>query len=239
MTIDLRHGDWRKVLLGEGADTLLTDPPYSGRTHQGYRSGDTSGWEEGAASALGVQNVGIEYAAMTPDRAMELAALWAPRVRQWAVIFGDHISFRWHEAAWQAAGWYTFAPVVWTKTNGGPRKAGDGPASTAEHILVARPRSFPRDMGSRPGWYGGPQVSRATVRGQKPEWLIRALLADYSAQGDVIADPYSGSGTTAACAQNMGRHFIGSEVNEQVLAEARRRIEAFALTPYEQGSLPL
>jgi len=44
-----------------------------------------------------------------------------------------------------------------------------------------------------------------------PEWFIKL----FTKEGDVVLDPFVGSGTTASIAQDMGRHFIGIELYEE------------------------
>jgi modification methylase len=61
---------------------------------------------------------------------------------------------------------------------------------------------------------------------QKPEALLyRVMLASTNA-GDVVLDPFFGTGTTGAVAKQMGRHFIGIEQDENYIAAAHARIDA-------------
>jgi len=63
---------------------------------------------------------------------------------------------------------------------------------------------------------------------QKPEALLyRVLLASTNA-GDVVLDPFFGTGTTGAVAKKLGRHFIGIEQDENYIAAAQARIDAVA-----------
>lgn len=107
---------------------------------------------------------------------------------------------------------------------------GDGPASAAIDICVSRPRARRfQSWGSLPGYYFGPgvvrhQKQRSAVRGAKPLWLMRALVRDYSKPGDLVCDPFSGSGTTARACQLEGRRFIGAEVNRETYEAALERI---------------
>jgi site-specific DNA-methyltransferase (adenine-specific) len=63
--------------------------------------------------------------------------------------------------------------------------------------------------------------------------LIKSIIAHSSCAGDRVLDPFMGSGTTGiACAQ-MGRKFIGIEIDEAYFNMACRRIE----DAYRQGDL--
>ena len=57
-----------------------------------------------------------------------------------------------------------------------------------------------------------------------PENLARDHIASWSNQGDLILDPFSGSGTTAKAAKDLGRRFIGIEINPEYCAIAERRV---------------
>jgi modification methylase len=61
---------------------------------------------------------------------------------------------------------------------------------------------------------------------QKPEALLYRVLLASSRPGDVVLDPFFGTGTTGAVAKKLGRHFIGVERNREYLAAARERIAA-------------
>lgn len=57
-----------------------------------------------------------------------------------------------------------------------------------------------------------------------PETLARDVVATWSSPGDVVLDPFSGSGTTAKAAKELGRRFLGLEINPEYCAIAERRI---------------
>lgn len=61
---------------------------------------------------------------------------------------------------------------------------------------------------------------------QKPVKLFMEILEKYSKEGDLVLDPFLGSGTTAIACRKMGRHFIGIEKEPQYVAIARKRIAA-------------
>ncbi|NIJ37057.1 modification methylase [Sphingopyxis panaciterrae] len=60
---------------------------------------------------------------------------------------------------------------------------------------------------------------------QKPEALLYRILLACSNPGDVILDPFFGTGTTGAVAKRLGRHFIGIEREDDYIAAAKERIE--------------
>jgi hypothetical protein len=184
--IKITNKDWREAEWPETVDVLLTDPPYSARTKKGQRTGSS------------IDQSTIQYDHMTQEGAEEIAAFWSKRVRWWAIIFGDHIAFQWHEAAWKRAGWYVFAPIGYVKKHPPPRMRGDGPTTSVEHIMVARPRRKlpPSRSGSRPGHYMARRVRSIGVAGMKNLKTMTDILDDYCLGGDIIADPFSGAGTT-------------------------------------------
>ena len=59
----------------------------------------------------------------------------------------------------------------------------------------------------------------------KPERLIKKFILASSNPGDVVLDPFMGSGTTGVCAKKHGRHFIGFDNNEEYCKLAQGRIE--------------
>ena len=60
---------------------------------------------------------------------------------------------------------------------------------------------------------------------QKPEKLIAKLILASSNTGDMVFDPFLGSGTTAVVAKKLGRHFLGIERERKYVALALKRLE--------------
>ena len=61
---------------------------------------------------------------------------------------------------------------------------------------------------------------------QKPEELLKRIILASSQPGDIVLDPFVGSGTTAAIAKLLRRHWIGIERDEIYTLAARKRVEA-------------
>lgn len=57
-----------------------------------------------------------------------------------------------------------------------------------------------------------------------PEDLARDHILSWSNEGDIVLDPFSGSGTTAKMARELGRHYIGIEVNPDYVEISRKRL---------------
>ena len=58
-----------------------------------------------------------------------------------------------------------------------------------------------------------------------PEALVEDHIKTWSNEGDIVYDPFSGSGTTCKVADRLGRAWFGSEIAEEYQAVALRRIE--------------
>lgn len=220
MTAELRLGDWREVLRDVECDSVITDPPYSDRTHEGQRSGND------------IRVTGINYESMTRENIEELCESWHKRIRRWFVMFGDHNTWSWGESALKRMGLYTFQPVIWVKKDAAPRFSGDGPSSQVEHILVARTRwkPAPGELFFRPGFYIGLTASsrgitRPVTVGAKPLYLARALVRHYSLPGEKIADPFAGGATMLNAARAEGRSAVGAEVRPDTHEAASKLLD--------------
>ena len=70
---------------------------------------------------------------------------------------------------------------------------------------------------------------------QKPEKLLAKFILASSQPGDIIFDPFLGSGTTSVVAQKLGRQFVGVEINPDYGCWAEKRLELARLNPVIQG----
>ncbi|MHA1868724.1 MAG: DNA-methyltransferase [Candidatus Heimdallarchaeaceae archaeon] len=60
---------------------------------------------------------------------------------------------------------------------------------------------------------------------QKPEFLFKRILEVFSNEGDIVLDPFIGSGTTAVACKQLGRNFIGFEINKDYVKIANKRLK--------------
>ena len=70
---------------------------------------------------------------------------------------------------------------------------------------------------------------------QKPEKLLAKIILASSNPGDVVFDPFLGSGSTSVTAKKLGRHYAGIEMNEQYCAWAEKRLEMAGTDKTIQG----
>lgn len=225
---DMRLGDCLDPVTGmasladKSVDHVITDPPYSARTHEG----------QAVDRADGVADLDLCYTHLTPAQVAAVAAEIRRVSRGWALVMTDHSLFPHWEAALPG---YTFAPLPIVMTGMTVRLQGDGPSSWAVWLVVNRPTGFMD--GTKPGAYVGPAAARGEniVPGSKPPWLMEQIVRDYTKPGELICDPYSGGGTTGLAALRMGRRFLGWEQKPahhsfacKRLAAAREQLELCA-----------
>lgn len=237
---DLRCGDYREVMQDAQADVLICDCPYSSKTHDGHRDGVAAadGWvRNNGKTDVRVERQQIEYSGWTPADVDAFVDFWAPRTRGWMVSLTDDVLMPHWKAAMARHNRVTFQDVPAIISGMTVRLCGDGPSSWAIHIVVSRPRTpeFAK-WGTLPGGYYGPS-ERQFITGGKPEWLMRALVRDYSRTGDLIADPCLGGATTGLAALIEGRRFVGSEIDNATFAKAKRRLDR-GFTPVFQFDAP-
>lgn len=250
---ELRLGDYREVLQDVTCDLALCDTPYSATTHKGHDSGTKTAnkktdetWVR-PSDGLRVparKRRTLGYAAWTPKDARECAHTLDLITRGWIVSITDHhLEPAWNRAM-RGCGRYVFDfPIPWVAPGSRVRMTGDGPACWTCPITMGRPRTG-NDRNGRPyakwgalpgayvytsdrGVHGG---NEGEVVGAKPLDLMRALVRDYSREGDMVLDPCAGGGTTLLAAVMEGRRAIGAEMDpatfEKAVARLRRGFTA-------------
>ena len=104
------------------------------------------------------------------------------------------------------------------KVDGKPK---DWEITTEGNYRNTYPSNFWDDI-SIPYWSMPENTAHPT---QKPEKLIAKIILASSNKGDVVFDPFLGSGTTSVVAKKLGRHYIGVEQNQLYCAWAEYRLE--------------
>jgi site-specific DNA-methyltransferase (cytosine-N4-specific) len=148
----------------------------------------------------------------------------------------DLIGVPWRLAfALQAAGWYLRADIVWTKPNCQPESVKDRPTRSHELLfLFSKSEQYhydpaavrgPNGRNLRTVWDIPTQPYKEAHFATFPPALVEPCIALGSEPGDLVLDPFLGSGTTAEVALRMGRRVLGIELNPEYVALARRRLE--------------
>lgn len=207
-------GDCRDILPTlPNSDVVISDPPYGERTHKGART----------ANSLDAST--IDFAPITTNELMSLAKGLVARTNRWVVM-----TCAWqHAAALEDHGLVRLG--VWVKPNGAPQFTGDRPGQGWEAVAVLHREGKKR-------WNGGGHhavwtcpIEQGEHPTQKPLKLVSRWVADFSDPGELICDPFMGSGTTGVACAKLGRRFIGIEQDPKYFELACRRIEAAFAQP--------
>lgn len=135
--------------------------------------------------------------------------------------------------ALQQAGWYLRSDIIWHKPNAMPESVKDRPTRSHEYIfLFTRSEHYfydntavrePGKSNLRSVWNINtrpfPDAHFATF----PPELVEQCLLLSSRPGEIICDPFMGSGTVGAIATQYGRAFLGIELNPEYIEVTRRR----------------
>lgn len=126
-------------------------------------------------------------------------------------------------------GWYLRSVIVWRKPAAVEPMRRDRPAQSHEYLFLLAPSEH--YDASNPGekWWGHTvwdisQDARAIHPAAMPTELARRCVLAGSTPGDVVLDPFAGSGTTGLVAQQQGRNAILLELNPEYMGIARGRI---------------
>jgi site-specific DNA-methyltransferase (cytosine-N4-specific) len=147
----------------------------------------------------------------------------------------DLIGVPWRLAfALQEAGWYLRADIIWNKPNCQPESVKDRPTRSHEYVfLLSKSKDYtynvdairgPNGRNLRTVWDINTQAYKDAHFATFPPALVEPCLALSSSRGDLVLDPFMGSGTTGQVALDMGRRFIGIELNPDYAKIADRRL---------------
>jgi site-specific DNA-methyltransferase (adenine-specific) len=154
----------------------------------------------------------------------------------WAILFCIAEGVQAWRDALQAAGARYKRAMVWTKPDAMPQFNGQGPSIGHEMMVSAwcGPGHSRWNGGGRAGNFEHCKDRNRVHDTQKPIALMNELVALFTSPGDIVLDPFMGSGTTGVSCLMGGRGFIGVEKNEAIFDIACRRMEE----AYAQPQLP-
>jgi modification methylase len=256
---DIRDGDClveMARLPASSVDLVFADPPYnlqlSGELHRPDNSrvdGVEAEWDKFADFAA--------YDRFTRAWLGECRRLLKPTGALW-VIGSYHNIFR-IGAILQDLGFWILNDVVWRKANPMPNFRGRRFTNAHETLLWCAAdrdarytfnyeamKALNDELQMRSDWLipicGGPERlkggdGKKAHPTQKPEALLHRVLLASTRPGDIVLDPFCGTGTTGAVARRLGRRFIGIERDPAYAALARARIAA--VTPADGEAVTL
>ena len=254
---DIIQGDCIAALRGlpdHSVDLVFADPPYNlqlsgdlSRPDQTHVDAVTAAWDQFDSFAA--------YDAFTKGWLTEARRVLKPDGAIW-VIGSYHNIFR-VGAILQDLDYWILNDVVWRKTNPMPNFRGRRFTNAHETLIWAAKSQKSRhifnyeamkalndDVQMRSDWElplctGGERLKQSDGKKahptQKPESLLARVILASTKRGDVILDPFFGTGTTGAVAKKLNRHFIGIEQDATYVKIARQRIAK--VTPIDSADL--
>lgn len=247
-------GDCREVLSAipeKSVDLVFADPPYNLQLRQDlYRPNKTrvaavnDAWDQFSSFE--------EYDAFTRQWLSGCRRVLKDDGAIW--VIGTYHNIHRLGTILQDMGFWLLNDVAWVKTNPMPNFRGVRLTNAHETLIWAAMgkdasytfnhhalKALNEDLQMRSDWVlplcGGPE--RVRINGkkahstQKPEALLYRVLLASTDPGDVILDPFFGTGTTGAAAKRLGRHWIGIEREADYIRLAEERIAAVEPAPPE------
>ncbi len=210
-------------------DLILTDPPYNlsrystGNIRLSWRkdiNNDVADWDK------------VEF--KPSDWVSEFKRILKPTGNIFAFCSYNLIG-KWHEAF--DPEFDTFQFFVWHKTNPVPKVLRAGFLNSCELIVCMWNKGHTWNFSSQremhnfieaPICMGSERVRNPFHPTQKPVRVLEHIIKIASKEGDVVFDPFMGVGSTGVAALNLGRKFIGIEIDENYFRAAERRIREAA-----------
>lgn len=213
------------MLPERSVDHVVSDPPFSERVHVGQSRQDGDG---------GVVPVGLGFGPLSGWLRGVVAGEAMRAARRWVVLKSDlEGTSHWLEDLTTAgARWTRFG--VWWKDGAQPQFTGDRPANGLEGLAIAHA------PGLRVRWNGGGKHARwrhPIARADRihptetPVSLWLDLLEDFTDPGELVLDPFCGSGSLGIACVRLGRRYLGMDNGKDASGKpwaqwAREGIEA-------------
>ena len=203
-------------------DHTISDPPYEAEAHTAFRQTN---------SGEGLVVKSFEFEAMDEMTRKAITQHIVDKTEGWSLFFCQvEANHFWRMAIEEAGGKY-FSTMAWVKPDGKPNFKGNGPGIGFENIVVGWCGE------GKSVWNGGGKTGVFVVNKNedkasgnthmtiKPQKLMLQLVELFTNKGQLIFDPFMGSGSTGVSAVGTGRRFIGVERNPEHFETCCRRIE--------------
>jgi DNA modification methylase len=200
------QGDCKAVLQtlpNESVDFVLTDPPYFVRYRD--RSGRTIANDDNSGSVLSAFS--DLYRVLKPNT--------------FCVSFYGWNSVAMFFEAWKRAGFAAVGHIVWHKGYASRRGFLNARHEQAYVLVKGHPGKPARPLDDVQPWEYGGNVVHPT---EKAVSVLQPLIRSFSRPGDLVLDPFSGSGSTLVAAALSGRRYFGIDLETKYVELARRRM---------------
>jgi len=202
-------------------DAVITDPPYSEKTHNNAKSNTGGG-----SGVKAIDFKAIDFKAIDFKAIESLLTACAPLCDGWVVA---NMDWR-HIAALEFEGHSFYELIrfgVWVKTNPMPQISADRPANGWDGIAYIYPKGKKKTWngGGCHGNWNGPVITNGDHPTGKPVDMVSSWVTRFTDRRQTILDPFMGSGTTGVAAIQLGRSFIGIEREPKYFDIACKRIE--------------
>ena len=198
--------EYMKTMPARSVDAVITDPPYGINAEKG-----TSGFGESKDTVRHYDDKWIKPGKEIFDQILTKS--------QSIFVFGGNY---FTDSLPQSDAW-----LVWDKT--GNIKF-QNPFSDCELVWTTLTRKTVKKYTYILQGFIGAEKKRFHPT-QKPVAIMKMLIEDFTKKGDTIFDPFMGSGTTGVAAVQLGRNFIGCEIDPKYFAIAEKRIHEATLQP--------
>lgn len=207
-----------KNMPDKSVSHIITDPPYGERTHKGARGGNN------AKLVVHKDNSLITFNHITEEQ-FYLFCKEAIRITKRWVIFTCDLNYAGKLEEHPILSKYLIRVGCWVKPNAAPQFTGDRPGQGWEAVVILHDEYKKRwnDGGRHAVWIEN--IVRGKHPTKKPPKLIKKWIDQFTGPRETIFDPFMGEGTTGICALEMGRNFIGCEIDPKWFDIATRQIE--------------
>lgn len=232
--VTLYLGDCREIAAGIGpVDVTMTDPPYEAIMHKAKAKAAGRGRSLRTDGGPALQ--ALDFDAIDPLRD-DVCRLVKDICGGWFIAFCSPEGIApWRDSI-EASGMRYKRACFWNKPDAAPQFNGQGPAFAVEAFVTAWCGSGVSKWngGGRRNFFTHPTNApdrHGVHPTEKPIALMRELVDLFSNPGELIFDPFMGSGTTGVAAVKLGRRFVGVEIDPKYFDIARERISAALKQP--------
>ena len=231
----LLQGDCLEVMPHLGrVDAVVTDPPYGNNNHDGDFNARLN--EHRGIESQPIANDGPEAMRRVVDGMLTAAVGILPSEASACCCFcgggGPTPVFAWLANRMDQGGLAFFHSVIWDKRNPG---LGQRYRRQHEMLMVAHRQGgrirWGEERAPVPNIYSEMPPRERMHPNEKPERLMRWVVENHSRTGDLILDPFMGSGTTGVACVKEGRRFIGIELDPGYFDTACKRVAEAVAQP--------